>query len=190
MVMWLVLNTVFSRQRRDWRTIEPNLHLMSSYKFVLPRRHIVMVAGYHDLTNQEFTENYIDELERTMARGDTFLLSDEPGACTMAFKYLHSLQSHSVDDSRIVVYISSDTGTATNINTSQIQAVAGGDSERYVAMAEDSSSAILGLRQGDWPKFKYQIEILDARFSGVKEAMGVVQTKKFRHMMWLYDQHV
>jgi hypothetical protein len=151
--------------------------------------HIVFIAGYQDLTNQEFTEHYKGELDRTIAHSDSFLLSDEPGACTMAFEYL---QSKHIDGSRILVYTSSDTGTPTNINTSQFQAVDGGDTERYIAMAYESNTNIIWIRPEDWPQLKctHQTEILDKRFSGTKEAMRMVMAKSLRHSMWVYDQIV
>lgn len=44
----------------------------------------VFIAGYQDLTNEEFEEHYRPRLDEFIDTTASFLLSDEPGACLKA----------------------------------------------------------------------------------------------------------
>ena len=150
----------------------------------------VFIAGYQDLTDQEFAAHYEGEIDDAINNGSSFLLSDEPGACTRALEYI---QAKNISESRISFYKSSNatnTNAPTNLNVSQIHTVPSGETERYVAMAKKSDTHIIWLRPGDTLDDQGCIsasDVLDMQFSGAVEAMRAVWAKKMQEAMDFYD---
>ena len=97
----------------------------------------VLIAGYGDLTEEEFSSNYLSRLDQAIAENCSFILSDEPGTSLKAYIYLFSWN---VSGSRISIYTNevNETGTVhlPVDTTSIIHRTAGGEYERYLEMSE------------------------------------------------------
>ena len=150
----------------------------------------VFIAGYQDLTDQEFAAHYEPEIDEAINNGSSFLLSDQLGACTKAFEYI---QAKNVSENRISLYKSSDatsTNLVTNLNVSQTHTVPGGERERYAAMAKKGDTHIIWLRPGDTLHDHGCIsasDVLDMQFNGAVEAMRAVWAKEMQEAMDFYD---
>ena len=147
----------------------------------------VFVAGYIDVTTEEFAIHYHDELDRSIARSDRVLLSDEPGTCDMVVAYL---RGHDVPASRITIYRSAQSTRERpyEILDCGVVHVEGGETGRYEAMASASNGGnIIWTRPDDGLKGFIGGETPDMRFSGPKEASRCVVAESFRRSMAAYD---
>jgi hypothetical protein len=153
----------------------------------------VFVAGYQNITDEEFVRHYRHELDEAIDNGSWFLLSDEIGTCLKAVEYL---LSKNVSAGTISVYTNNhDTQNAIHlpVNASPVHTVAGGDTERYAMMVEKSDRNITWLRPGDSLKDHGCIsagDVMDMRFTGAKEAVRAVWSERMYSAMAYYDTNV
>jgi hypothetical protein len=151
----------------------------------------VLIAGYQELTEEEFISNYQAELNKAIAETSSFLLSDEKGTSLKAYNYL---LSQNVSDRRISIYTNGDHDTAiVHLPAdagSALHRIEGGDYERCLEMSEKSDGSIIWLRNGDQLKDHDCRSAADAvimRFTGAKEAKRAVVSKSIRKAMAYYD---
>ncbi|KAK5170629.1 uncharacterized protein LTR77_005218 [Saxophila tyrrhenica] len=139
----------------------------------------VFIAGYRDLTREEFAAHYHDRIKKAIENGSSFILSDEPGTCSMAFEYLKSKKDVPRDD--ITIYRSTADGDegvkglpSSKAGKCRVVTVPGGEAERLVAMSEASDAEIVWLYGGD-TLGDYGCssagDILDMWFRGPKEVV-------------------
>lgn len=151
------------------------------------------IAGYHDLTQEEFREHYAEDIDDAINDRHNFTLSDEPGASALAFEYLLSrgvsrskitIHKRSQDDE---LYLSTTAGIHQNItNTSS-------DTDHYSSIAEDCEDSIIWLRPVDSLEDHGCIsggDTLDFRFTGPKEALRVMWANAISSCMRMYDELV
>lgn len=148
-----------------------------------------LIAGYTDLSREEFATHYQNQLDHAIQHSDSFLLSAESGACTMSFEYL---KGKGVRGSKITVYQSTATGTnerelSGRFPDAEIHAVPGGEAERLSFMCGRSNYNIDWLRPSDALPSMSAIGVLDARFSGPREAKRLRIAKGVLAAMAYYD---
>ena len=152
------------------------------------------VAGYQNISQEEFADNYIENLDHGIKRGDSFILSDEPGTSEMALEYFHEKK---VPADKITVYHC--TSLAASARTTEllvgdykqcnVKTISGGEMERIKAMSKDSKYDILWLREQDKIKgVKTASNILDERYTGLAEIKRLRSEKGIRSFMKAYDE--
>ena len=156
------------------------------------------IAGYQDISPEDFATHYHHHLDKAIERGDTFLLSAEPGACEMAAEYL---KSNKVPQDRITEYHSAPVGGDSNerlrlltghFKDRKVRTIGGGESERLATMLKNSDYQILWVRPGDsvHDERLSAAGVLDARYSGPKEVTRLRSQVGILRFMEEYDKVV
>jgi hypothetical protein len=106
-----------------------------------------MVSGHLDLTWEEFEEHYAPKLKLAIARGDSFVIGDAPGADTMAQKYIYSVRSWFKVN--VTIYYNAQWSGPRN-NVGRWNAIGRGKrpSDKDAAMTEASDYDIAWVRPG------------------------------------------
>jgi len=154
------------------------------------------ISGYRDLTETDFAQHYHNKLDRTITRGDSFIMANSgTGVEVMALAYL---KRANVSPERITIYSlqpvaeadSQETDTLTGYRT---KTIVGGTADRDIALTKDSDCDILWLRGEDegWSKGMSATGVLNVSFElGPKENARRRSAIGIERIMAWYDDIV
>ncbi|KAK3725526.1 hypothetical protein LTR37_000496 [Vermiconidia calcicola] len=142
-----------------------------------PRPQRIFIAGYRDLTQEEFEAHYHDAIKKAVGNGSSFLL------------YLKSKRD--VPNEDITIYRSTvDDRTkslpSSNAGKCRVITVPGGEPERLAVMSEESDAEIVWLYPGHTLAdhgCSNAGDILEMRFQGPKEALRLGLAKSVNRTM-------